>query len=100
MVLRCSSFSFLLIFIGVEKKEKNCVIIKIYNGRCYFFLQLIPPNKTKQQLPSVPNDLSPSVGVSVVLRKEDQVRELNTFVQGICAKMEEKENNSVFITIC
>ncbi|OWF54108.1 centrosomal protein of 120 kDa-like isoform X2 [Mizuhopecten yessoensis] len=33
--------------------------------------QLIPPNKTKQQIPSVPSDLSPAVGVSVILRKED-----------------------------
>ncbi|XP_060082767.1 centrosomal protein of 120 kDa-like [Ylistrum balloti] len=33
--------------------------------------QLIPPNKTKQQIPTVPNDMSPAVGVSVILRKED-----------------------------
>lgn len=33
--------------------------------------QLIPPNKTKQQLTVVPPDQSPVVGVSIVLRKED-----------------------------
>ncbi|XP_071098431.1 centrosomal protein of 120 kDa-like [Haliotis cracherodii] len=33
--------------------------------------QLIPPNKTKQQLPPMASDLTPNVGVSVVLRKED-----------------------------
>lgn len=33
--------------------------------------QLIPPNKTKQQIPAAPNDMSPAVGVSVILRKED-----------------------------
>lgn len=33
--------------------------------------QLIPPNKVKQQMPVLPNSLIPSVGVSVVLRKEE-----------------------------
>jgi centrosomal protein CEP120 len=35
--------------------------------------QLIPPNKTKQQITLAPGDLSPSVGVSIVLRKEETV---------------------------
>nr|XP_022334078.1 centrosomal protein of 120 kDa-like [Crassostrea virginica] len=35
--------------------------------------QLIPPNKTKQQITPTPGDLSPTVGVSIVLRKEETV---------------------------
>ncbi|XP_048731906.2 centrosomal protein of 120 kDa-like [Ostrea edulis] len=35
--------------------------------------QLIPPNKTKQQITLAPGDLSPTVGVSIVLRKEETV---------------------------
>lgn len=35
--------------------------------------QLVPPNKTKQQITPVPGDLSPMVGVSIVLRKEETV---------------------------
>lgn len=31
---------------------------------------LIPPNRAKQKLPSVPLELQPTVGVSVTLRKE------------------------------
>lgn len=38
--------------------------------------QLVPPNKTKQQITPAPGDLSPMVGVSIVLRKEETVREL------------------------
>lgn len=35
--------------------------------------QLVPPNKTKQQINPAPGDLSPMVGVSIVLRKEETV---------------------------
>lgn len=35
--------------------------------------QLVPPNKTKQQITPAPGDLSPMVGVSIVLRKEETV---------------------------
>ena len=35
--------------------------------------QLIPPNKTKQQITPTPGDLSPTVGVSIILRKEESV---------------------------
>ncbi|KAL3867406.1 hypothetical protein ACJMK2_044608 [Sinanodonta woodiana] len=35
--------------------------------------QLIPPNKTKQQMPPVPSEMSPTISVSVFLRKEDTV---------------------------
>ncbi|XP_061172082.1 centrosomal protein of 120 kDa-like isoform X1 [Saccostrea echinata] len=35
--------------------------------------QLIPPNKTKQQITPAPGDLAPTVGVSIVLRKEEMV---------------------------
>ena len=37
------------------------------------YLQLVPPNRAKQQMLTVPGELSPVVGVSVVLRKEDMV---------------------------
>lgn len=35
--------------------------------------QLVPPNKTKQQINPAPGDLSSMVGVSIVLRKEETV---------------------------
>jgi len=34
---------------------------------------LNPPNKAKQQIMTLPADLAPVVGVSIVLRKEDMV---------------------------
>ena len=35
--------------------------------------QLEPPNRIKSQLPMVSEQLRPSVGVAIALRKEDQV---------------------------
>ncbi|ESO92587.1 hypothetical protein LOTGIDRAFT_190538, partial [Lottia gigantea] len=35
--------------------------------------QLVPPNRTKLQMGSIPDGLQPSVGVSVVLKREDMV---------------------------
>ena len=46
-----------------------------------FIFQLIPPNRAKQQMSAVPTELSPVVGVSVVLRKEDMV---SCQERGIC----------------
>ena len=39
----------------------------------YILFKLVPPNRMKQQMSTVPTELSPVVGVSVVLRKEDMV---------------------------
>ncbi|KAK6179237.1 hypothetical protein SNE40_011643 [Patella caerulea] len=35
--------------------------------------QLVPPNKTKQQIGTVPDNMKPSVGISVVIKREDMV---------------------------
>ena len=41
---------------------------------CYFHFQLQPPNRCTQHVVTIPNDMSPTVGVSVVLRKEEKVK--------------------------
>ena len=38
-----------------------------------FCSQLYPPNRVKQKLPPIPEDMKPVVGVSIILRREDQV---------------------------
>ena len=43
---------------------------------CLFLVQLEAPSRMKAQLPAVSEQLRPSVGVAVALRKEDQVCEL------------------------
>ncbi|XP_041362219.1 centrosomal protein of 120 kDa-like [Gigantopelta aegis] len=47
--------------------------------------ELVPPNLTKKELPSMSPDLMPTVGVSIVLRKEDQV--MKTPVKGSTEKL-------------
>ncbi|XP_069749507.1 centrosomal protein of 120 kDa isoform X2 [Narcine bancroftii] len=51
---------------------------------------LVPPDKTKQKLPPLPLELSPTVGVSVALRKEGIISQASSPV-----KMEPESKSSV-----
>ena len=54
------------------KLQFSKVINRLYLS-INLWLQLNPPNRLKQQLGAVGDDLKPMVGVSIAVRKEDQV---------------------------
>ncbi|KAK7486793.1 hypothetical protein BaRGS_00021940 [Batillaria attramentaria] len=54
---------------GLLKKDSTEIYMKPVSIEGDF--QLVPPNKVKQQMPVLPSSLVPTVGVSIVLRKDD-----------------------------
>ncbi|XP_013385110.1 centrosomal protein of 120 kDa isoform X2 [Lingula anatina] len=54
------------------KKDSNEIYMRPVIMEGVFHLS--PPNRTKQQLPPVPEDMRPAVGVSVTMRKEEQIQ--------------------------
>ena len=56
----------------------------IWNDPCLFLcrFQLSSPNRLKSQKGVVPDDLMPTVGVSVAVRKEDVVSQTAVFSEG------------------
>ncbi|XP_060558549.1 centrosomal protein of 120 kDa-like, partial [Ruditapes philippinarum] len=55
--------------INLLKKSSTEIYMKPVSVEGSF--ELVPPNRTKQQMSTVPSGMSPVVGLSVVLRKED-----------------------------